>query len=67
MLTKRACWKNARLDTNDQLLEKNGTHAANPAVEPIQQRHASANGEAAQQVVLPAEGEEGVDQSPGSG
>ena len=46
---------------------KDGTHAADPAVEQIQQRHASANGEAAQQVVLPAEGEEGVDEGHGEG
>jgi hypothetical protein len=35
---------------------KDGIHAADLAVEEIQQRDASANGEAAQQVVLSAQG-----------
>ena len=41
---------------------KDGAHTADPAIEQIKQRYASADVQAAQQVMLPAEGEEGVDE-----
>ncbi len=41
---------------------KDGTHAADPAVEQIQQRDAHANDQAAEQVLLPAQGEEDIDE-----
>ena len=55
------------LEDKGPAARKDGAHAADPAVEQVQQCHASANGEAAQQVVLPADREEGVDEGHGIG